>query len=134
MKNHKNDFMKKKIQPQILIVDDDENQRKIANKYLTELGLRVLNAENGVQALQMLKYHCPDIILLDVIMPELDGFATTLAVRQLAGFETIPILIMTSLDDHDSINRAYETGATDFITKPITNTANKYTNYFSFMV
>jgi PleD family two-component response regulator len=53
------------------------------------------------------------------MMPEMDGFATAGAVRQLSGFEAAPILIMTALDDLDSINRAYEAGATDFITQPI---------------
>jgi signal transduction histidine kinase len=91
----------------------------MAREYLTEVGFRVSEAENGVKALQALENPRPDIIMLDVVMPEMDGFATTLAVRRMPGCEVIPIMIMTSLDDHDSINRAYEMGATDFITKPI---------------
>ncbi|MBP1610516.1 MAG: Sensory response regulator, partial [Acidobacteria bacterium] len=67
-----------------------------------------------LQALENLR---PDIILLDVMMPEMDGFATASAVRHSPDCEVIPILIMTALDDMDSINRAYEVGATDFITK-----------------
>ncbi len=106
-------------QAHILVVDDDEIIRIAASESLTEAGFLVTEAENGVQALQILENDQPDIILLDVMMPEMDGFATARAVRQLAGFEMTPILIMTALDDLESINRAYEAGATDFITKPI---------------
>ena len=111
--------MKETSQPHVLVVDDDVIIRDMAQEYLTEAGFKVTEAEDGAQALRALEEIRPDIILLDVIMPDMDGFATTLAVRQLEGFETIPILIMTALDDHDSIHRAYETGATDFVTKPI---------------
>ncbi|MDJ0874284.1 MAG: response regulator [Desulfobacterales bacterium] len=103
----------------ILVVDDDEIIRIAASESLTEAGFQVTEAENGVQALQVLENTQPDIILLDVMMPEMDGFATARAIRQLAGYEMTPILIMTALEDLESINRAYEAGATDFITKPI---------------
>ncbi len=106
-------------QAHILVVDDDEIIRIAANESLAQAGFQVTEAENGVQALRILENAQPDIILLDVMMPEMDGFATAHAVRQKAGYETIPILIMTALDDLESINRAYEVGATDFITKPI---------------
>ena len=103
----------------ILVVDDDVIMRDMARESLTKVGFSVSEAENGVRALQALEKLRPDIILMDVMMPEMDGFATACAVRQLPGFEMVPILIMTALDDLDSINRAYEVGATDFITKPI---------------
>ena len=109
----------KHSQPHVLVVDDDVLMRDMARESLTEAGFSVSEAENGVRALQALEHLRPDIILLDVMMPEMDGFATASAVRQLPGFEVVPILIMTALDDLDSINRAYEVGATDFITKPI---------------
>ena len=76
-------------------------------------------AENGLLALQAVEQLQPDVILLDVMMPEMDGFDTCSALRRLPGFEMVPILILTALDDIESINRAYEVGATDFITKPI---------------
>ena len=106
-------------QPHVLVVDDDPIIRVMAREYLTEVDFTVSEAENGVKALQALENLRPDIIMLDVVMPEMDGFATSLAVRRMPGCEVVPILIMTALDDHDSINRAYEMGATDFITKPI---------------
>ena len=105
--------------PHILVVDDDVIMRDMARESLTKVGFSVSEAENGLRALESLEHLRPDIILLDVMMPEMDGFATASAVRQLPGFEVVPILIMTALDDLDSINRAYEAGATDFTTKPI---------------
>ncbi|MDJ0990301.1 MAG: response regulator [Desulfobacterales bacterium] len=106
-------------QAHILVVDDDEIIRIAASASLSEAGFEVTEAENGVQALQILENAQPDIILLDVMMPEMDGFATARAIRQLAGCEMIPILIMTALEDLDSINKAYDAGATDFVTKPL---------------
>ncbi len=106
-------------QPHVLVVDDDEIIRSAARESLAEAGFLVSEAEDGVRALQALEHLRPDIILLDVMMPEMDGFATAGAVRQFPGCEVVPILIMTALDDLDSIHRAYEVGATDFITKPI---------------
>jgi len=111
--------MKKPSQPRVLIVDDDEIIRGAACESLTGAGFLVSEAENGIEALRALENLRPDIILLDVLMPEMDGFVTASAVRQLPGCEMVPILIMTALDDMESINRAYEAGATDFITKPI---------------
>ncbi len=106
-------------QAHILVVDDDEIIRIAASESLNEAGFQVTEAESGEEALQILKNTQPDIILLDVMMPEMDGFATARAVRQMAGCEMTPILIMTALDDLDSINQAYDAGATDFVTKPI---------------
>ena len=110
---------KEQTQAHIMVVDDDDIIRAALLQTLSEAGFMVSEAENGVQAIQMLEKLRPDIILLDVMMPEMDGFAATDAIRRMAGFKTIPILILTSLDDIDSINQAYEVGATDFITKPI---------------
>ena len=110
---------KEPSQPHVLVVDDDAIMRGVARESLAEAEFLVSEAENGVLAMQVLENCRPDIILLDVMMPEMDGFATASAVRQLPGYAVVPILIMTALDDLDSINRAYEVGATDFITKPI---------------
>ena len=103
----------------VLVVDDDEVIREAAKQSLSAYGFIVSEAENGAQAIQMLEKLRPDIILLDIMMPEMDGFTATTAIRQMAGFKHLPILIMTVLEDMDSINQAYEVGATDFITKPI---------------
>ena len=103
----------------VLIVDDDVIMRDVAGGSLIAAGFKVSKAENGARAMEALDDLRPDVILLDVMMPEMDGFDTARAVRQKAGFASVPILIMTALDDLESINRAFEVGATDFITKPI---------------
>jgi diguanylate cyclase (GGDEF)-like protein/PAS domain S-box-containing protein len=74
---------------------------------------------DGVEAIDTFEEVQPDMVLLDVLMPKMDGFTTCVKLRKLRGGEHIPIVMMTSLDDIESINRAYEAGATDFITKPV---------------
>lgn len=104
----------------VLIVDDDATMRLLMSHTLKKADFQVEQVENGPSALEFFKRQIPDIILLDVMMPEMDGFTVCQTIRGLPGGEHIPILLVTGLDDIDSINQAYEAGATDFITKPIT--------------
>ncbi|MDS4030629.1 MAG: diguanylate cyclase [Candidatus Contendobacter sp.] len=106
-------------QPLILVVDDDDGQRLLAGAALRQGGFAVVEASDGEQALVTFQHKQPDIVLLDVVMPGLDGFAVCEALRQLPGGQYCPIVLVTGLDDVESIERAYEVGATDFITKPI---------------
>jgi len=105
--------------PLILVVDDDMMMRILAQTALEGEGYRVEEAENGADALSLLSTLKPDLILLDVVMPELDGFSTCEQIRKCPGRERIPICMITGLEDTGSIHRAYQVGATDFITKPI---------------
>ncbi len=105
--------------PVVLIVDDDPITRGIAGSSLKQAGFSVSEAENGVQALAAIKESRPDIVLLDVMMPEMDGFDACRAIRKLPDGNMLPVVMITALEDLDSINKAYEVGATDFITKPI---------------
>jgi DNA-binding response OmpR family regulator len=102
-----------------LVVDDDGLVRMVVSEVLRQSGLEVCEAESGAQALEMFAASRPDIVVLDVMMPGLDGFATCAKLRGSVGGSRVPILIMTGLDDAESIARAYEQGATDFITKPL---------------
>ncbi len=103
----------------ILVVDDDPTLRLLASEALTSQGLEVREAENGTRALELFQTESPDLVLLDVQMPGLDGFTVCERIRGLPGGLHTPIVIMTGLDDVDSICRAYEAHATDFITKPL---------------
>ncbi len=103
----------------VLIVDDGEIDRMLASRSLEQAGFEVLQAENGQVGLQMARDFRPDLILLDVMMPVMNGFACCQALRELPQGAHVPVLMMTGLDDVDSIHRAYEVGATDFISKPI---------------
>ncbi|AWI53899.1 histidine kinase [Aquabacterium olei] len=104
-------------QPRVLLVDDDEVNLLLTSIALRERGFAVTEAGSGEQALQMIADYLPDVVVLDAVMPGLDGFATCQELRQLPGFETIPVLMLTGLDDEASITRAYEVGATDFFVK-----------------
>ena len=103
----------------VLVVDDDPITRTLARESLEQGEFAVEEAEDGEAGLEAFERLRPSIVLLDVMMPELDGFEACVALRGLEGGEHIPVLMMTGLDDAESINRAFEVGATDFITKPI---------------
>ncbi len=102
-----------------LVTDDDIIIRMFAREALEQAGWVVEEAENGREACAAFQQSPPDVVLLDVMMPEMDGFQTCAALRQLPGGEHTPILIMTGLDDFESITKAYDAGATDFIVKPL---------------
>jgi diguanylate cyclase (GGDEF)-like protein len=104
----------------LLLVDDDPVVRMITRQALYLEGYDVIEAENGQQALEIvLGGGVPELILLDVVMPVMDGFAFCSWLRAQAQGERVPVLMMTGLDDEASIRRAFEVGATDFITKPV---------------
>lgn len=105
--------------PIALVVDDDPFMRLLARDALEQAGLRVEEAADGAAGLAAIRELRPDIVLLDVAMPILDGLAVCRALRKLPGGRHIPVLMLTGLDDTSSIDQAYEAGATDFITKPV---------------
>ena len=103
--------------PEVLLVDDDEINLLLTALGLRERGFHVVEASSGEAALDLLRDWTPDIIVLDALMPGLDGFDTCRRLRRLHGFENVPVLMLTGLDDDASITRAYEAGATDFFVK-----------------
>ncbi len=105
--------------PLILIVDDDAGARLLLSETLKQANFRVSEAENGVHALELFSKNRPDLVMLDVEMPDMDGFAVCAKLRAEYGAHNVPIVMVTGLDDTQSIHRAYEVGATDFLTKPI---------------
>ena len=104
-------------QPLVLLVDDDESIHVQARQFLG--GFSVECAANGRNALAILPALLPDLVILDVVMPGLNGFETCRAMRALPAARLVPIMMVTGLDDFDSIEQAYRAGATDFIAKPI---------------
>jgi signal transduction histidine kinase/HPt (histidine-containing phosphotransfer) domain-containing protein len=105
--------------PMVLVVDDDPIIRMLARQALEPEGFEVTEAEDGSAALDFLQNHLPDIVLLDVVMPGVDGFTICKTLRTFPGGSHLPVLMVTGQDDIASINRSYEVGATDFISKPI---------------
>ncbi len=103
----------------VLHVDDDVASLMMAEGALENAGFDVVQAENGEEALKSFQQHSPDLIIMDAVMPVMDGFDAIAAIREMPAGEHVPILMITGLDDLDSITRAYDEGATDFLTKPI---------------
>ena len=103
----------------VLVVDDDPMIRVLVTETLQQIGFAVEEAENGKQAIDFLERCQPDVVLMDVLMPEMDGFQACQAFRALPQGKHVPVLMMTGLDDIASIDHAFEVGATDFITKPL---------------
>jgi signal transduction histidine kinase len=105
--------------PLVLIVDDDKTMRILLRRILEKDGYIIEEAENGKQALVAYEQHEPDLILLDAMMPKLNGFQTCQQLRAMPGGQHIPILMVTALDDPKSVDLAFEAGANDYIIKPI---------------
>ncbi len=103
--------------PEVLLVDDDEVNLLLTAMALRERGFRITESSGGEHALKQLANWAPDIIVLDAMMPGLDGFATCRRLRAMHGYENVPVLMLTGLDDDASITRAYDAGATDFFVK-----------------
>src|SRR5262245_56927147 len=103
----------------ILVVDDDAGGRRLTRATLTKAGFAVVEAADGQKALDAMRAELPDLVLMDVSMPVMDGFTACAELRRLPGGAGVPVVMMTGLDDVASIDRAFEVGATDFITKPM---------------
>ena len=108
-----------KMSALVLVVDDEELIRIFVRATLEQAGFEVCEASNGAQAVEQFASQRPNLIVMDVMMPVLDGLTTCRKLRESVEGSRVPILIMTGLDDADSIARAYEYGATDFIAKPM---------------
>ena len=105
--------------PVILTVDDDATVRAFLRTSLESAGLEVIEASCGEEAIRVFADQRPQLVLLDVAMPGLDGFATCAALRALPGGGSVPIVMLTGSDDLPAITRAYEVGATDFEVKSV---------------
>ncbi len=103
----------------ILVVDDESVTRMMVRRVLVGSGYDVLEAENGEAAVDLCRQSPPDLVLMDVRMPVMNGFDACRAMRNLAGGSCLPVLMLTGLDDVMAATLAFEAGATDFITKPI---------------
>lgn len=103
----------------ILLVDDDPNTTQLLETILSKDGYQVMSVNESQQALPAALRFFPDLILLDLMMPVMDGIATCRILRADPNFVKTPILFFTALGDIDNKVAAYEAGATDFFTKPI---------------
>jgi PAS domain S-box-containing protein len=107
------------MQPTVLIVDDDRAHLLALSKLLLANGYKAVTTDDGEEALVLFEEHAPDVVLLDAVMPGLDGLEVCTRLRALPDGETVPIVILTSLEDEASIDRFFAGGATDYIIKPL---------------
>ncbi|MBS2015708.1 MAG: EAL domain-containing protein [Deltaproteobacteria bacterium] len=103
----------------VLLVDDDAILRLLALTALEGAGFEVVEACDGVAGVEAFAARAPDIVVLDVMMPGMDGYEVCKRIRSMPSGANVPIMVMTGLDDAASIDAAYDAGATDFVTKPI---------------
>lgn len=103
----------------IAIVDDDRSMRLLLNMAMEDAGYGVVEAQNGELFLAEYENLQLDLILLDAMMPGMDGFTCCQKIRSLPGGDRVSILMITALDDPESIQQALDAGANDYITKPI---------------
>jgi two-component system KDP operon response regulator KdpE len=99
----------------ILIVDDEARMRRFIRMNMELEGYQVVEAENGIQALDQIRKHTPDLVIMDVMMPEMDGFETLGLLREIS---TVPVILLTVRSDEEDITRGLDLGADDYITKP----------------
>ncbi len=107
------------ILPVVLVADDDKFTREMLHQVLHQEGYSVVEACEGHECLEVYKRTQPHLVLLDAMMPVMDGFECCTRLKSLPGSEHIPVLMITSLDDQASVDRAFEVGASDYVTKPI---------------
>ena len=102
----------------ILIADDDQINRMVLESMLSESGYEVIFAENGQQAVDAFETERPDIILMDVIMPVMDGYEATRRIKEIAGDNVVPIIFITSVTNENELAKCVTSGGDDFLTKP----------------
>ncbi|MGD1702345.1 GGDEF domain-containing response regulator [Dapis sp. BLCC M229] len=107
------------VPPRILIVDDEKTIRLILRRILEKDGYQVIEANNGEECLEICQKQLANMILMDAMMPGMDGFTCCGKLHKLLGENSPPVLMITVLDDQASVDLAFQVGATDYVTKPI---------------
>jgi adenylate cyclase len=102
----------------VLVVDDDRVNRLLLTRSLEREGHRVSVAENGLTALRLLREDPPDVVLLDIVMPELDGVSVLERIKSDSALQHLPVIMISAVDEIDSVVRCIEMGAEDYLPKP----------------
>jgi diguanylate cyclase len=105
--------------PRVLIVDDERQNRQLLEIMLEPEGFVVLTATGGAEALTLIARQPPDVILLDVMMPGMDGYQVAAALKGVAATRNIPVILLTGLDDHQARTLGRNAGADDFLSRPL---------------
>lgn len=102
----------------VLVVDDNQESRKIIRFYLEICGCEIIEAADGETAIRLAEELRPELILMDLMMPEMDGFIATRRIREIKGMAEVPIIVLSVYKDDEMKQRAMDEGATDYLTKP----------------
>jgi DNA-binding response OmpR family regulator len=105
-------------EPLVLVADDDEDIRSLVSFRLERSGYRVIAAADGEEALALALEHTPDLAVLDVMMPKLDGYEVTRRLRSEDTTRAMPVILLTSRAQEADVARGFESGADDYIRKP----------------
>ena len=103
----------------VLIVDDQKSNRQILAWILSDLGHDHDEAENGREAVEKVRANVPDLILMDVVMPVMDGYEATREIKEMLGSQYIPVIFLTGLTDEKTLIKCLENGGDDFLSKPV---------------
>lgn len=103
----------------VLVVDDEPDSLRMVTAMLESADISVLVASSGAAALDLLGHITPDLILMDAVMPGLDGFETTLRIKQVPTLAPIPVVFMTGLTESEHVVEAFEVGGVDYVRKPV---------------
>jgi two-component system sensor histidine kinase/response regulator len=104
--------------PMILVVDDQEANLRVVGTVLTQAGFEVVPATSGAQALKRLEARMPDLVLLDLLMPDMNGIETCRRIKADSRFTDLPVIFLSAADDSQHVVQALESGGVDYITKP----------------
>jgi DNA-binding response OmpR family regulator len=104
--------------PTILVADDEEDVRELVTYRLTRSGYHVIGAGDGQEAFELATEHTPDLMVLDVMMPKLDGYELTRRVRAEDALRSIPVILLTARSQESDVDRGFEVGADDYLRKP----------------
>jgi two-component system phosphate regulon response regulator PhoB len=102
----------------VLLVEDEDQLRRVMKDLLEREGYRVAEARDGIQALDQVDRHAPDVVILDLNLPGIDGYSVLAQLRSRHATRQIPVMVLTAKGDEDNEVRVFELGADDFVTKP----------------
>jgi CheY-like chemotaxis protein len=103
----------------VLVVDDNEQNLELLQAYLEDVQCRTIPARDGITALELIKKSVPDLVLLDVMMPKMSGFEVCRRIKNNPATASLPVIMVTALNELGDIERAIESGTDDFLSKPI---------------
>ncbi|HWW76169.1 MAG TPA: response regulator [Pyrinomonadaceae bacterium] len=105
--------------PAVLVVEDYDDARDLIGMWLTAGGYRVIEARDGAEAVEVARRECPDLVIMDMSLPTLDGLTATAAIRQIEALCDVPVIACSAHDAQDWADKALAAGCNEFVSKPV---------------